>query len=87
MRYGVTVALEPLRPAETNMVNSMAQGRRLVEEVDYPHFRLLWCRTGTAPKMPPPQETILPTSTWPSPMTAEPCIPETAQIMPPFSGR
>lgn len=40
-KYGVTVAMEPLRPAETNMVNSMAQGRRLVEEVDHPHFRLL----------------------------------------------
>ena len=40
-KYGVTVALEPLRPAETNMVNSMAEGRRLVEEVDHPNFRLL----------------------------------------------
>lgn len=40
-KYGVTVALEPLRPAESNMVNSMAEGRRLVEEVDHPNFRLL----------------------------------------------
>lgn len=40
-KYGVTVALEPLRPAETNMINTMAEGRRLVEEVNHPNFRLL----------------------------------------------
>lgn len=40
-KYGVTVSLEPLRPAESNMINSMAEGRRLVEEVAHPNFRLL----------------------------------------------
>ena len=40
-KYGVTVDLEPLRPAETNMINSMSEGRRLVEEVNHPNFRLL----------------------------------------------
>ena len=40
-KYGVTVSLEPLCPKETNMVNTMAEGRRLVEEVDHPNFRLL----------------------------------------------
>lgn len=40
-KYGVTVALEPLRPAESNMILSLAEGRRLVETVDHPNFRLL----------------------------------------------
>lgn len=39
--YGITVALEPLRFAETNMVNFAATGRKLVEEVNHPNFRLL----------------------------------------------
>lgn len=40
-KYGVTVALEPLRPAESNTINTMAEGARLVREVDHPNFRLL----------------------------------------------
>ena len=37
----ITVALEPLRFAETNMVNFIATGKKLVEEVNHPNFRLL----------------------------------------------
>lgn len=36
----VTVCFEPLGPAETNFVNTMAEGVRLVEAVRHPHFQL-----------------------------------------------
>ena len=40
-KYGVTIALEPLRKAETNIINRQDEGLKLVEEVGHPHFRLL----------------------------------------------
>lgn len=40
-KYGVTIALEPLRAAETNIINKQAEGLKLVQEVDHPNFRLL----------------------------------------------
>lgn len=40
-KYGVTIALEPLRRAETNIINKQAEGLKLVQEVDHPRFRLL----------------------------------------------
>lgn len=40
-KYGVTVALEPLRSAETNIITKQTEGLRLVQAVDHPHFRLL----------------------------------------------
>ena len=40
-KYGVTIALEPLRKAETNMINLQSEGAALVKEVDHPHFKLL----------------------------------------------
>lgn len=38
---GVTVVLEPLRHAETNIVNTVSEARRLVDEVGHPNFRML----------------------------------------------
>lgn len=40
-KYGVTVALEPLRSAETNIINTQGEGLRLVRDVNHPHFKLL----------------------------------------------
>lgn len=40
-RHGVTVALEPLRRAETNVINTQMEGLRLVRAVNHPNFRLL----------------------------------------------
>ena len=40
-KYGVTVALEPLRRAETNIINLQSEGLKMVQEVDHPNFRLL----------------------------------------------
>lgn len=40
-KYGVIVALEPLRIAETNIINKQAEGLKLVKEVNHPHFKLL----------------------------------------------
>lgn len=40
-KYGVTVALEPLRRIESNSINTLAEGCALVDEVGHPHFKLL----------------------------------------------
>jgi sugar phosphate isomerase/epimerase len=37
---GVTLAIEPLRPKDTNFINTAADGLELVRQVDSPHFRL-----------------------------------------------
>ena len=39
--YGITVVLEPLRLAETNIINTVAQARHLVDDVNHPNFRML----------------------------------------------
>jgi D-psicose/D-tagatose/L-ribulose 3-epimerase len=38
---GITVAVEPLRPQETNIVNSAAEGLALVNAIDDPNFQLM----------------------------------------------
>jgi len=38
---GITVAIEPLRPEETNIVNSAAEGLALVEAIADPNFQLM----------------------------------------------
>lgn len=38
---GITVAIEPLRREETNIINSAAEGLGLVEAVDDPNFQLM----------------------------------------------
>jgi sugar phosphate isomerase/epimerase len=40
-KYGLVVALEPLRRAECNFINTVAEGAAIVREVDDPHVRLL----------------------------------------------
>lgn len=40
-KHGVTVALEPLRSAETNIITTQAEGFKLVETVGHSHFKLL----------------------------------------------
>jgi D-psicose/D-tagatose/L-ribulose 3-epimerase len=38
---GITVAIEPLRHQETNIINSAAEGLRLVEAINDPNFQLM----------------------------------------------
>ncbi len=38
---GVCLCIEPLSPQETNFINTAEDGRRLVEAVDHPAFRLI----------------------------------------------
>lgn len=37
----VTLCIEPLAPGETDFITTAAEGRRLVEEVGHPNFRLI----------------------------------------------
>jgi len=39
--HGITIAVEPLRKQETNIINSAAEGLQLVEAIDHPHFQLM----------------------------------------------
>lgn len=39
--YGITIAIEPLRKQETNIINSAAEGLRLVQAIDDPNFQLM----------------------------------------------
>jgi sugar phosphate isomerase/epimerase len=38
---GITVAIEPLRQQETNIINTAAEGLRLVQDVNHPNFQLM----------------------------------------------
>ncbi len=40
-KYNVTVVIEPLNRAETNLINSLEEGGRIVEAVNHPNIRLL----------------------------------------------
>jgi sugar phosphate isomerase/epimerase len=40
-RYGIVVAIEPLRKQETNIVNTAAEGLDLVTAVNHPNFQLM----------------------------------------------
>jgi sugar phosphate isomerase/epimerase len=40
-RYGMVIAIEPLRKAESNIINTAAEGLKLAREVDHPKIRLL----------------------------------------------
>lgn len=40
-KYNVTVVIEPLNRAETNLVNSLEEGARIVEAVNHPNLKLL----------------------------------------------
>jgi sugar phosphate isomerase/epimerase len=39
--YGLVIALEPLNKKEVNIINSQLEGKRLVDDVDDPGFKLL----------------------------------------------
>lgn len=40
-KYGVVVVIEPLNRGETNLINSLEEGVRIVEAVDHPNLQLL----------------------------------------------
>ena len=40
-KYGITIALEPLRCAETNLINTVEQGLELCRKVNHPHVKCL----------------------------------------------
>lgn len=39
--YNITIAIEPLRKQETNIINSAAEGLELVKAIDHPNFQLM----------------------------------------------
>jgi sugar phosphate isomerase/epimerase len=39
--YNITIAIEPLRKQETNIINSAAEGLELVEAINHPNFQLM----------------------------------------------
>jgi len=40
-KYGVTIAIEPLRPAETNFINSVREGAAIARQAESPAIRVL----------------------------------------------
>lgn len=40
-QYDITIAMEPLNKGETNIINTVSEGIRFVNEVDHPNIRLL----------------------------------------------
>ncbi|PYQ97995.1 MAG: sugar phosphate isomerase [Acidobacteria bacterium] len=40
-RHNITIAVEPLRRQETNIINSAAEGIELVNSIDHPNFQLM----------------------------------------------
>ncbi|MCJ7839411.1 sugar phosphate isomerase/epimerase [Lederbergia sp. NSJ-179] len=40
-KYGITVAIEPLNKAESNIINTVEEAIALAEEVDLPHIKVL----------------------------------------------
>src|SRR5262249_60070347 len=39
--HGITIAVEPLRRQETNIINTAAEGLALVNAIDVPNFQLM----------------------------------------------
>ena len=39
--HGITIAIEPLRRQESNIINSAAEGLELVKAIDHPNFQLM----------------------------------------------
>jgi sugar phosphate isomerase/epimerase len=38
--HGLTICLEPLSPAETNFINTVAEGMKMVREIGHPNFKI-----------------------------------------------
>ncbi len=50
-QHGVTIVIEPLNRGETNVINTVDEGARLVERINHPNIRLLvdgyhWAKDG-----------------------------------------
>jgi len=39
-KLGLTICLEPLSPAETNFINTVEEGMKMVREIDHPNFKI-----------------------------------------------
>jgi sugar phosphate isomerase/epimerase len=39
-QLGLTICLEPLSPAETDFVNTVAEGMKMVRQIDHPNFKI-----------------------------------------------
>lgn len=39
-KQGLTICLEPLSPAETNFINTVEDGMKMVREIDHPNFKI-----------------------------------------------
>jgi sugar phosphate isomerase/epimerase len=39
-KQGLTICFEPLSPAETNFINTVAEGMKMVREIDHPNFKI-----------------------------------------------
>jgi len=37
---GLTICIEPLSPAETNFINTVEEGMKMVREIDHPNFKI-----------------------------------------------
>jgi len=56
--HGVTIAVEPLNRAETNVLNSVSEGLQYVKDVNHPAFRLLVDAYHWAKENEPPEDII-----------------------------
>jgi len=39
-KLGLTICFEPLSPAETNFINTVEEGMKMVREIDHPNFKI-----------------------------------------------
>ena len=39
-QLNITICLEPLSPAETNFINTVAEGMKLVRQINHPNFKI-----------------------------------------------
>jgi sugar phosphate isomerase/epimerase len=39
-KQGLTICFEPLSPAETNFINTVAEGMKMVRQIDHPSFKI-----------------------------------------------
>ena len=39
-KLGVTICLEPLSPAETDFINTVSEGNKMVRQINHPNFKI-----------------------------------------------